>query len=114
MIVKLSQPTQVNGSELTEINLELEKLKGKELLELIAGYKRYNRGDYIPVPYLEPGFQCFVAGRACGINPEDLGELSAPDLVEVCSAVQNFLLGSGSRPAETAKAVSKIPSSVPS
>lgn len=96
MIIKLTEPTQINGSELTEINLEIEKLKGRELLELDSGFKKYNRGEYIPVPYLDLRFQTFVAGRVCGINPEDLGELSAPDLIEVCTAVQNFLLKTAS------------------
>jgi len=95
MIVTLSQPTQVNGSSLTEINLQLDTLKGRDLLELDAGFKKYNRGEYIPVPSLDMRFQAFVAGRVCGINPEDLGELLAPDFVEVCTAVQNFLLKSG-------------------
>jgi hypothetical protein len=97
MIIKLSQPTQINGSQLTEIDLQLEVLKGKDLLELDAGFKKYVR-EYIPVPYLDLRFQTFVAGRVCGINPEDLGEVSAPDLVEICTAVQNFLLKSGSPP----------------
>jgi hypothetical protein len=95
MIIKLSQPTQVNGSELIEINLAIETLKGKDLLELDSGFKKFNRGEYIPVPYLDMRFHAFVAGRVCGINPEDLGELFAPDFVEVCTNVQNFLLKSG-------------------
>jgi hypothetical protein len=99
MIVKLTEPQQINGSEISEIDLKLEKLKGKELLELSAGYRKYNRGEYTPVLELDRGFQAFVAGRACGINPEDLGELLAPDFVEVCTTVQNFLLKSGSQAA---------------
>jgi hypothetical protein len=96
MIVKLTEPQQINGSEISEIDLQIEKLKGKELLELAAGYRKYNRGEYTPVLELDRGFQAFIAGRVCGINPEDLGELLAPDFVEVCTTVQNFLLKSGS------------------
>jgi hypothetical protein len=93
MIVKLTEPQQINGSEITEIDLKIEKLKGKVLLELAAGYRKYNR-EYTPVLELDRGFQAFVAGSVCGINPEDLGELLAPDFVEVCTTVQNFLLKS--------------------
>jgi hypothetical protein len=96
MIVKLTEPQQINGSEITEIDLQIEKLKGKALLELASGYRKYNRGEYTPVIELDRGFQAFVAGSVCGINPEDLGELLAPDFVEVCTTVQNFLLKSGS------------------
>jgi hypothetical protein len=95
VIIKLTESTQINGSEYTELDLAIEKLKGKELIELDSGFKKYNRGEYIPVPYLDLRFQVFVAGRVTGINPEDLGELLAPDLIEVCTAVQNFLLKSG-------------------
>jgi hypothetical protein len=97
MIVKLSNPTKVNGSEITEVNLELEKLKGKDLLELESSFRKYNRADYVPVPNLDIRYQSFVAGRVSGINPEDLAaDLDAPDFIEVCTTVQNFLLKSGS------------------
>lgn len=95
MIVKLTEPQQINGSEITEIDLQIEKLKGNALLGLAAGYRKYNK-EYTPVLELDRGFQAFVAGSVCGINPEDLGELLAPDFVEVCTTVQNFLLKSGS------------------
>jgi hypothetical protein len=95
MIVKLTEPQQINGSEIAEIDLKIEKLKGTELLEIASGYRKYSR-EFTPVLELDRGFQAFVAGRMCGINPEDLGELLAPDFIEVCTTVQNFLLKSGS------------------
>lgn len=96
MIVKLSEPQAINGTTISEINLELEKLKGRELLELDAGFKQYNKNEFVPVSELNRRFQIFVAGRVSGYNPEDLMELLAPDFVEVCTTVQNFLLKSGS------------------
>jgi hypothetical protein len=38
------------------------------LLELAAGYRKYNRGEYTPVLELDRGFQAFVAGRVSGYN----------------------------------------------
>lgn len=96
MIVKLDQTVQINGSEISELNLELEKLKGKDIVDLETGFRQMYRGEYIPVLNLDIRYQAFVAGRVCGINPEDLGELYAPDFEEVCSQVQNFLLKTGS------------------
>ena len=93
--IKLSRPTQINGSELTEINLDLESLKGKDLIELETGFRKLYRGEYIPVVGIDSRYHAFVAGRVSGINPEDLGELYAPDFAAVCAEVQSFLLGSG-------------------
>ena len=90
----LQKPVQLNGSEITEVKLDLENLKGKDLLELEAGYRQTHRGQYIPIIHMDTGFQAWVAARACGINPEDLGELYAPDFAAVCQEVQNFLLSS--------------------
>jgi hypothetical protein len=93
--IKLSKPTKINGQELSEINLDLESLRGKDLIELETAFRRLYRGEYVPVLNIDSRYQSFVAGRACGINPEDLGELYAPDFAAMCAEVQNFLLGSG-------------------
>ena len=94
MKIKLQKPVQLNGSEISELDLNLETLKGKDLLELETGFRRMNRGEYIPVINIDSRYQAWVAGRACGINPEDLGELYAPDFAMICQEVQNFLLSS--------------------
>jgi hypothetical protein len=94
-IIKLSRPTTVDGKELTEINLDLESLRGKDLIELETAFRKMYRGEYVPVLNIDARYQSFVAGRACGINPDDLGELYAPDFAAMCAEVQNFLLGSG-------------------
>lgn len=93
--VKLSKPTQINGSEITELNLDLESLRGKDLMELENSFRKYYRGEFVPAINIDSRYHMFVAGRASGINPEDLGELYAPDFVAVCSEVQNFLLSAG-------------------
>lgn len=93
--IKLSQPTKINGSELSELNLDLESLRGRDLMELENGFRKYYRGEFIASIYLDSRFQCWVAGRVSGINHEDLGELTAPDWVSVCTEVQNFLLSAG-------------------
>jgi Phage tail assembly chaperone proteins, E, or 41 or 14 len=93
--IKLSKPTKINGSELTELNLDLESLRGRDLLELETGFRRLHRGEYIPVLSIDARYQVHVAGRCCGVNPEDLGELYAPDFAAMCAEVQSFLLSGG-------------------
>lgn len=95
MILKLSKPTKINGSELTEINLDLDTLKGRDLMELETGFRKMYRGEYVPVINIDARYQCHVAGRVSGINPEDLGELYAPDFAAMCAEVQSFLLSGG-------------------
>ena len=94
-VIKLTKPTQINGSELTEIKLDLENLKGKDLMELETGFRQRYRGEYVPVINIDSRYQIFVAGRVSGINPDDLGELYAPDFAAVCAEVQSFLLSGG-------------------
>jgi Phage tail assembly chaperone proteins, E, or 41 or 14 len=92
--IKLARPVQINGKDVSEVKLDLDSLKGKDLLELETGFRRAYRGEYIPVLNIDSRFQAWVAGRACGINPEDLGELYAPDFAAVVAEVQSFLLSS--------------------
>ena len=95
MILKLVKPVQLNGSEIKELNLDLESLKGKDLIELETGFRRLYRGEYVPVINIDQRYQAHVAGRVCGINPDDLGELYAPDFAAMCASVQSFLLSGG-------------------
>lgn len=95
MTLKLSRPTKINGSELTEIKLDLESLKGRDLMELETAFRRIYRGEYVPVINIDSRYQAHVAGRVSGINPEDLGELYAPDFAAMCAEVQSFLLSGG-------------------
>jgi hypothetical protein len=92
--IKLTKPQKINGSEISEINLDLETLKGRDLIELENGFRQTHR-DFIPVLNINLAFQAWVAGRVSGINHEDLLELYAPDFNAVCAEVQSFLLSGG-------------------
>lgn len=93
--IKLNKPTKVNGSEVSEINLDLESLKGRDLIELESGFRSTHRGEYIPVLNIDMRYQAWVAGRVSGFNHEDLLDLYAPDFSAMCSEVQSFLLSGG-------------------
>jgi hypothetical protein len=94
-VLKLSKPTQVNGSEITELTLDLDSLRGRDLMELESGFRARHRGEFVAALNLDARYQLWVAGRACGMNPEDLGELYAPDFVALTGAIQSFLLSAG-------------------
>jgi N-acetylmuramoyl-L-alanine amidase len=90
MIIKLTEPQQINGVEIAEVDLKLEKLKGKELLELAVGYRKYNRGEYTPVLELARGFQAFVAGRVSGYNHSYAGYDQYTSLDTRCNEANNW------------------------
>jgi hypothetical protein len=94
-VLKLTRPTKINGSEITELTLELDELKGKDLMELESGFRKFYRGEFVAALNLDSRYQLWVAGRACNMNPEDLGELYAPDFVALTGEVQSFLLSAG-------------------
>jgi Phage tail assembly chaperone proteins, E, or 41 or 14 len=94
-VIKLSAPTKINGSEISEINLDLESLRGKDLMALERTFHALYRGEFVPAFSMESRYLMLVAGQASGINPEDLGELKGPDFVALRTEVQNFLLSAG-------------------
>jgi Phage tail assembly chaperone proteins, E, or 41 or 14 len=93
--ITLKQPIKINGSDIREINLDLESLKGRDLIELESGFRSTHRGEYVPVLNIDMRFQAWVAGRVSGINHEDLLDLYAPDFSSMCSEIQSFLLSGG-------------------
>jgi Phage tail assembly chaperone proteins, E, or 41 or 14 len=94
-VLKLKKPTQINGSEISEISLDLESLKGRDMMELANGFRKFYRGEFLTALTLDERFQLWVAGRACNMNPEDLAELSAPDYFALTGEIQSFLLSAG-------------------
>ena len=94
-VFKLSKPTKINGSEITELTLELDDLRGRDLMELENAFRARRRGEFVAALNLHSGYHLEVAGRACGLNPDDLAELYAPDYVALTGEIQNFLLSAG-------------------
>lgn len=91
MKVKFNSPQKVNGQELEELELEIETLKGKDIIELETAFRTLYK-EYVPVPDVDIRYQALVAGRVAKINPKDLEELDASAFKEVCAAVRNFLI----------------------
>jgi hypothetical protein len=95
MIFKLKKPTKINGTEISEINLDkLDDMVGDDLTSIEAGFRTVHK-EFIPVLNLDTRYHMWIAGRASGINPEDLGKLYAPDYVGLGVAIQSFLTGTG-------------------
>jgi hypothetical protein len=92
VIVEFDQKTELNGTEVMALALDLESLVGSDLIELEASYRTLNKGKYIPVPNIETGYQCMVAAYAAKVNPTVLQALPARQFTKICDAVRDFLL----------------------
>jgi Phage tail assembly chaperone proteins, E, or 41 or 14 len=90
MKVKLLKPIEIDGQKITEINLELEKLTGKDILDADREVRLEGEGGLNPL-YTQRGLM-ILASKVSGFIPDDLLRLSAPDFLEVTANVQNFLL----------------------
>lgn len=88
--VKLLKPIEIDGKKITEINLELEKLTGKDILDADRQVRLEGEGGLNPL-YTQRGL-LILASKVSGFIPDDLLALSAPDFLEVTAQVQNFLL----------------------
>lgn len=91
MNIKLSKPINVDGKEITEINLDLDSLTGRDLISaeaesrLIAGPS--------PVAELSKPYAAVVAAKAAKLHSDTILDLSARDFTIVTVFTQNFLLG---------------------
>ena len=91
-IVEFKKPVMLDGAEISALALDLESLKGSDLIELEESYRALNKGKYIPVPDIEKGYQCLVAAFAAKVNPMTLQALPAESFNKICSEVRDFLL----------------------
>lgn len=91
MEIQLRNPIQKDGKTIEKITLNLEGLKGSDIVE--AEREARLRGDVSPNPIFSSGGLAVVAARASGLIPDDIESLSAPDFLEVTNTVSNFLYG---------------------
>lgn len=91
--VKLSRPLKVEGKELLELVLDLDKLTGVDvdscLIEAASA-----AGMPVLIKQADTGFHAQMAALACGMPVELLRSLSARDYIRVTEAVQGFLAAS--------------------
>jgi hypothetical protein len=91
MIVKFETPQKLNGSEVTELNIDIESLKGSDIIEMETAFRTLYPG-YIPLPDIDIRYQLMVAGRCAKVNPKDLEDLDVSAFKGVCNTVRGFLL----------------------
>ncbi len=90
-VVKLNNPIMVNGTEVMEVTLDFDQIRGKDL---IAAEKEVRKmGDTTPAVFLSMDFQAVVAAKLVGVPVEDIFEMTSTDFKNIVLPVANFLLG---------------------
>lgn len=96
MKVELQEKVEFQGKEYTELVLELERLRGKELIQADMIAKKISLTPS-PVPVLSMPYHAAVAAVAANVPEGVILELKAADFSEVTTIVQNFLLDADSK-----------------
>lgn len=93
MRIALSKPLQHKGQALTEIELKLEEMQGRDLIEIET---QMNAEGKFLVTDFSKAYQLKIAAKSARIPAEVLETLPARDFNKIVSAVQLFLVGSDS------------------
>lgn len=93
MKITLSKPLQHKGQALTEIELKLEEMQGRDLIEIET---QMNAEGKFLVTDFSKAYQLKIAAKSARIPAEVLENLPARDFNKIVSAVQLFLVGSDS------------------
>lgn len=89
--IKLTKAIMVKGVETKEVELDFDKLTGKQLIQ--AEREVRLKGDQTPSMFLSMNFQAAIAAKLIGIPVDDVEDLPATDFRNLVVPVASFLLG---------------------
>lgn len=92
--VVLSAPLKYKGSELREIELKLEGLTGRDLIDVET--QMNSEGKFALMADYSKLYLSRVGAKAAGLPVEVLETLGAKDFNKIVTAVQLFFMGSDS------------------
>jgi phage FluMu protein gp41 len=90
MKIKLSKACTFEGKEYTELDIDFDKLTGKDLVS--ASKEARLLGDASSVQELSPIYLAVVGAKSAGVSVDMVLSLPARDFTAVKTAAQNFLL----------------------
>lgn len=70
MELEISKPITVNGQEVTKLELDFDKITGRDLVQ--SEVEARAKGDSSPAIFLSMKFQMIVAAKAMGMKYKDL------------------------------------------
>ncbi|MBQ8693076.1 MAG: phage tail assembly protein [Synergistaceae bacterium] len=92
MKIKLTRELSVRGESLTELELDLDKLTGQDIIEVEKQIDTAGDGRALVLPEYSKVYLAAVAARALKVPREALNMLTARDFTRLTQAVQNFLM----------------------
>ena len=100
MLYELITPIKFDGSEVKEVNLNLEDLCGRDVRKATKQFKMLNKG-FLGVVHLEEEFLCLIAANASGKPVEFFDSIRSYDFYNILWEVQSFLLAPRATLSET-------------
>ena len=89
---EFAKPVTFEGKEYTGLDLDLERLTGKDLINIEA--EMTARGVTAIMPEISKGYQMLVAARAAKVPVELIEELPIKEASAITMKVVNFLFAS--------------------
>lgn len=91
MKIILKQPLKVKDKEITEVELDFEKLTGKQLAA--AEKEARAMGDQSPSVMVSMQYHSVIAAKMIGVSVDDILEMNAVDYKNIIVQVASFFLG---------------------
>ena len=89
MIVKFSKEYTLGSKKIKEIDVDLEGLTGKDLMDCEREYRTRAKDSIIKE--LEDGWALTIAAKATGLKYGDFLKLGAIDFMKITGTVKGFL-----------------------
>ena len=89
MEIKLNKTYDINGEMKDTIELDFEKLTGRQLIQLEKEFKKENKGELILVA--NNAFAAKVAAFCSGMREDDILDMSGKDFTTITTEVTVFL-----------------------
>ncbi|GEB35309.1 phage tail assembly protein [Brevibacillus parabrevis] len=90
-VYKLSRPFSFDGTEYTELSLDLDALTGEDMMSCERQLNA-TTNDVVYVKELSKLYLALVAAKAAKVPVEVIKKLPAKDFSKITMRVQNFLL----------------------
>lgn len=94
-VFKFLKPIEFEGQTYESINLDLESLNARTMIEIERQYMASTTNQGVVLKELNKEYQLFVAAKAANMPIEFMYALPAQEFMRITLSVQNFLTGWG-------------------
>lgn len=93
----LQHPITFEGEKISELNLDFERLTGRDLLICSRVARQLDPEESVisAIRAFSATYQIAVAASAASVTPDLIQALKGPDYIQVTQMAANFLMGQG-------------------